>query len=82
MTEVMVSHAQNFEDVMLARALKNTQQGFYVDVGAWDPNVETVTRYFYERGWRGINVEPALTYYEMLQTCRPRDINLRVAAGK
>jgi FkbM family methyltransferase len=82
MTDVMVSHAQNFEDVMLARALNNIKGGFYVDVGAWDPNIETVTRHFYETGWRGINVEPAPTYYAMLQTCRPRDINLRLAAGK
>jgi heptosyltransferase-2 len=82
MSEVMVSHAQNFEDVMLARALGNICNGFYVDVGAWDPNIETVTRHFYEMGWRGINVEPAPAYYAMLETARPRDINLRIAAGK
>jgi FkbM family methyltransferase len=82
MTEVMVSHAQNFEDVMLARALGNIKDGFYVDVGAWNPNIETVTRHFYERGWRGINVEPVPAYYAMLKTSRPRDINLCVAAGK
>src|SRR5947209_17234760 len=82
MTEVMVSHAQNFEDVILARALGNIREGFYVDVGAWDPNIETVTRHFYELGWRGINVEPAPAYHAMLKTFRPRDINLRVAAGK
>ena len=35
---IMVSHAQNFEDVMLARALRDVEDGFYVDVGAWDPN--------------------------------------------
>src|SRR5207245_1934754 len=80
--EIMVSHAQNFEDVMLARALRDVETGFYVDVGAWDPNIETVTRYFYELGWRGINVEPAPAYHAMLETARPRDVNLRVAAGK
>src|SRR3954447_4540553 len=82
MTEIMVSHAQNFEDVMLARALRDLETGFYVDVGAWDPNIETVTRHFYEMGWRGINVEPAPAYHAMLETARPRDINLRIAAGK
>jgi FkbM family methyltransferase len=82
MPEIMVSHAQNFEDVMLARALRDIRNGFYVDVGAWDPNIETVTRYFYELGWHGINVEPTPAYHAMLQTSRPRDINLRVAAGK
>ena len=82
MTEVMVSHAQNFEDVILARALGNIREGFYVDVGAWDPNIETVTRHFYEKGWRGINVEPVPAYHAMLKAFPPRDINLCVAAGK
>jgi FkbM family methyltransferase len=80
--EIMVSHAQNFEDVMLARALRDVEKGFYVDVGAWDPNIETVTRYFYELGWQGINVEPVPAYHSALQAARPRDVNLRVAAGK
>jgi FkbM family methyltransferase len=79
---IMVSYAQNFEDVMLARALQNVDDGFYVDVGAWDPNTETVTRYFYDIGWHGINIEPVPAYHELLQGARPRDINLRVAIGK
>jgi FkbM family methyltransferase len=78
----MTSYAQNFEDVILARALSTIETGFYVDVGAWDPNVETVTRHFYEAGWRGINIEPVPKYHAMLQTERPRDINLRAAVGK
>ena len=32
-----VSYAQNFEDVMLRRALRDVEQGFYIDVGANDP---------------------------------------------
>ena len=29
-----ISYAQNFEDVMLWRALKHVENGFYIDVGA------------------------------------------------
>ena len=32
-----VSYAQNYEDVMLFRALKHVKQGFYVDVGRRRP---------------------------------------------
>ena len=53
-----VSYAQNFEDVMLWRALKHISNGFYIDVGAWSPDIDSVTRIFYEHGWRGVNVEP------------------------
>jgi hypothetical protein len=54
-----ISYAQNFEDVMLWRALKGLKKGFYIDVGAHDPEVDSVTKAFYDRGWCGINIEPA-----------------------
>lgn len=76
-----ISYAQNYEDVMLWRTLKHVQQGFYVDVGAGDPVVHSVTQAFYERGWRGINIEPACLYYERLRAARPLDTNLPVAVS-
>ena len=39
-----VSYEQNFEDVMLWRALKHVENGFYIDVGANDPTTESVTK--------------------------------------
>lgn len=77
----MISYAQNLEDVMLNRALKDVQNGFYIDVGANDPEIDSVTLAFYLRGWRGINIEPLEHHYLDLQARRPLDINLRVAAG-
>jgi FkbM family methyltransferase len=76
-----ISYAQNFEDVMLWRALKRVDQGFYIDVGANDPDHDSVTKAFYERGWRGINVEPVPQWFERLEKARPRDINLQLALG-
>jgi len=76
-----ISYAQNFEDVMLYRALKDVQHGFYIDVGAQDPEVDSVTRAFYDRGWHGINIEPVQHWFEKLERDRPHDINLRVAVS-
>lgn len=76
-----ISYAQNYEDVMLWRALKDVARGFYIDVGAQDPSVDSVSRAFYDRGWSGINIEPVQRYQEMLRQARPRDINLCLAAG-
>jgi FkbM family methyltransferase len=76
-----VSYAQNFEDVMLWRALKHVEKGFYIDVGANDPTIDSVTLAFYERGWRGINIEPMRQYFDMLCEKRPEDINLPVAVS-
>jgi FkbM family methyltransferase len=75
------SYAQNFEDVLLHRALKGVQNGQYIDVGAADPELNSVTKTFYDRGWSGLNIEPVETLYDRLAELRPRDISLRVAVG-
>lgn len=77
-----VSYAQNYEDVMLWRALKHVHNGFYIDVGANDPAVDSVTKAFYERGWKGINIEPLKSHHQDLLEARPNDINLLCAAGR
>lgn len=77
----ITSYAQNFEDVMLARAFPGAD-GFYVDVGANDPDIDNVTRVFYERGWSGINIEPLFVNSIELRKKRPRDINLEIAVGE
>jgi len=74
-----ISYAQNFEDVMLWRALGHVEKGFYIDAGAWSPDDDSVTRAFYERGWRGINIEPNPTWFGKLCEKRPEDINLQLA---
>jgi FkbM family methyltransferase len=76
----MVSYAQNGEDVVLARALP-LESGFYVDVGASDPDIASVTKHFYDQGWSGINIDPRSEVIELLDQKRPRDKNLRLAVG-
>lgn len=78
---VFVSYAQNFEDVMLQRVFGSVVNGFYIDVGAWHPDIESVTRHFYDMGWTGINIEPSKSYFRLLKKRRRRDINLEVAIG-
>jgi len=75
------TYAQNFEDVLLWRALRHVTPGFYVDVGANDPVEHSVTKAFYDAGWRGINIEPLPAFHEAFVQQRPEDINLAVAAG-
>jgi FkbM family methyltransferase len=76
---VMISYAQNAEDVVLMRTLSALASGFYVDVGAWHPTTTSVTKAFYDIGWSGINVEPQLTCLAQFEIDRPRDINLGIA---
>ncbi|APG04433.1 hypothetical protein BJI69_11335 [Luteibacter rhizovicinus DSM 16549] len=77
-----VSYAQNFEDIMLHRALKDVRRGFYVDVGAQHPVRDSVTKAFSLAGWRGINIEPVKHWFDMLEADRPHDINLNLAVAE
>jgi FkbM family methyltransferase len=76
-----ISYAQNFEDVLLWRALGHIPNGCYIDVGANDPVEHSVTKAFYDAGWHGINIEPLPAFHHSFLEQRPRDINLAVAAG-
>ncbi len=77
-----ISYAQNFEDVMLWRALKHVQNGFYVDVGAQHPIIDSVSKAFYEHGWRGIHFEPVPKYAELLRNDRPDETVFQVALSE
>jgi FkbM family methyltransferase len=77
----VISYAQNGEDVVLARAFPDVRSGFYVDLGAAHPLMDSVTKHFYDRGWSGVNVEPLRDGHAALDAGRPRDLNLRLAVG-
>ncbi|MEH2435825.1 MAG: FkbM family methyltransferase [Nostoc sp.] len=74
-----ISYAQNFEDVLLNRVFKDKIKGFYIDIGALHPTVDSVTKAFYDIGWSGINIEPIKECYKLFEQERPRDINLNIA---
>ena len=76
-----ISYAQNFEDVMLWRALRHVEAGTYVDVGAQHPLVDSVSKAFYERGWRGTHIEPVPAFADLLRHDRPDETVLQVALG-
>jgi FkbM family methyltransferase len=76
-----ITYAQNYEDVLLWRALGHVKDGFYIDVGANDPVEHSVTKAFYDAGWRGISIEPLPSFHQAFVEQRPRDINLAIAAG-
>lgn len=81
MTKPLVSYSQNREDLILHVILSNVKKGFYVDVGANYPEQDSVTKFFYDRGWRGINIEPIPELYQLLKAARPRDLNLNIGVS-
>ena len=76
-----VSYAQNREDIILEAFFPERKEGFYADVGANDPTHDSVTKLFYDKGWRGINIEPNKRIYEQLCEKRPLDTNLNIGVS-
>jgi FkbM family methyltransferase len=78
---VFISYSINYEDVILNRLFGSRDSGFYVDVGAAQPMFDNDTKALYDRGWRGINIEPNAAFYRELLAQRPGDHNVNVAVS-
>lgn len=71
-------YAQNKEDLLIKSFFPDVHDGFYIDVGANNPVIDSVTKLLYDEGWSGINVEPISRHFDALREQRPRDINLKI----
>jgi FkbM family methyltransferase len=76
------SFSQAGEDLVLDRVIGRKSNGFYIDIGAYDPHHFSNTKRFYMRGWSGINVEPNKFCHSNFVRERPRDTNLNIGIGK
>lgn len=70
------SFSQYQEDLIVDVLCSCKPRGFYIDVGANDPDMLSNTRRYYLRGWSGINIEPNPELYARLLAARPNDVNL------
>lgn len=70
------SFSQENEDLFLASLFPSEYNGFYVDIGAHHPTRFSNTALFYEKGWRGINVEANGDIFPEFERERIYDLNL------
>ena len=76
------SYSQQGEDIVIDTLLGNKKSGFYVDVWAHDPVRFSNTKRFYDRGWKGINIEPNPLLINKFEKTRKRDTNLNIGISK
>lgn len=69
-----ISFSQECEDLLLIKKFPRAKKGFYVDIGALHPVRFSNTFMFYNRGWRGIVVEPNPDVAKIFAKARKRDI--------
>ncbi len=75
-------YSQNREDLLIKSFFSDVNNGFYIDVGANDPVIDSVTKLFYDEGWHGINIDPIKKHIDNLNKQRPRDKNLCIGIGE
>ncbi len=77
------SYSQCGEDVNVAFALSylKVDDITYLDVGAHHPTLINNTYHFYQKGHRGVLVEPNIAMCQRLRAVRPRDTTLVAGIG-
>jgi FkbM family methyltransferase len=72
------NHGEEGEDILLRLFLKKQTgvKGFYVDIGAFHPTNMSNTKYFYDIGWNGINIDANPASLVEFNKSRDRDINI------
>ena len=73
---ILRGNSQDGEDLFLKQIFRGKNEGVYVDVGANHPCRFSNTWWAYQRGWRGINVEPNIKNFNLLEIFRSEDINV------
>lgn len=78
--------SQGGEDIILLQILRFYNllkpRGFFVDVGAFHPHVDSNTYTLYTMGWRGINIDARPDSMIAFNKHRPEDINLEIGISK
>lgn len=72
-----ISCAPNCIDVLLWRAFEDVHSGVYIDFNPSDIEHLSVTRTFYNLGWRGVNIHQDSA--RLLSFRRPKDTNVCVS---
>lgn len=73
-----ISHSAFGEEILVNRILKN-KYGFYIDVGALNPKVGSLTFLLYKKGWKGINFDLTKSNINLFKFLRKRDKSVQVA---
>lgn len=75
------SYAQEGEGAVLTRMFDKKSNGFYVDIGCHHPHRFSNSYAFYQRGWRGLCVDPLPGVKLRFEQWRPRDITLEMGVS-
>lgn len=77
-------YSQDGEDALVMSFYEDKPEyrGFYVDIGAMHPLRYSNTQIFYEKGWRGVNIDATPGSMIEFRKLRPNDINIELGVSE
>tara|TARA_B100001027_G_C16265003_1_gene331516 strand:- start:655 stop:1371 length:717 start_codon:yes stop_codon:yes gene_type:complete len=75
------SYSQHGEDLFIYKYFKKKNSGFYIDIGAYHPKRFSNTFFFYNKSWKGINIEANPDLIHQFNNSRVRDLNLNLGVS-
>ncbi|MGZ4057278.1 MAG: FkbM family methyltransferase [Bacteroidia bacterium] len=75
------SYSQEGEDMVLERFFEDRRTGFFIDIGAHHPTRFSNTYHFYQKGWRGINIDATPGSMIPFNKIRPGDKNIEMGVS-
>jgi len=57
------------------------KKGLYIDVGSYHPIRLSNTKFLYDKGWQGINIDISKKSIDLFKIARKTDINLNIGIG-
>lgn len=81
-TEIYLQHGLQGDEQDIYKLFYGIKDGYYLDIGAYDPILYSTTITLYSQGWSGINFEASPTRSRRFPYGKPGDISLNFAVGE
>ena len=72
---------ENSHILFLKNYFKKRTDGLYIDIGCYHPIRLSNTKFLYDQGWRGINIDISKKSIDLFNIARKKDINLNIGIG-
>lgn len=79
---IFIKYDQLNESIELFKLFHDISDGYFVDVGGYNPLTISNTLYLYTKGWTGINIEASPYRFKKFVYNRKADLNLNIGIGQ
>lgn len=76
-----LSYSRAGEDLVINEIFKSKGTGTYIDIGCHDPIKNSNSYLFYNKGWRGLNIDANEEKINLLNIVKPLDVNINLAVS-